>query len=94
MKTLVGSSPELERSIRAFLEVGQQRNRLAHQNFASFALEKTSDEIFALYKQALPFVDRIGDELRKCSKNLRAARRDTASGDEGAGVNPDEPTSA
>ncbi len=88
MKALVKASPELEKSIRAFLEVGQQRNRLAHQNFASFALEKTSDEIFTLYKEALPFVDKVGDELRKCSKDLRAASKDAASDTAGTGVSP------
>jgi predicted DNA-binding antitoxin AbrB/MazE fold protein len=74
MKAVVNSSPDLGKSVRAFLELGQQRNRLVHQNFASFALEKTSDEIFALYTEALPFIDRIGDKPRKRSKNLSADR--------------------
>lgn len=94
MKALVKSSPELELSIKAFLEVGQQRNRLVHQNFASFALEKTADEIFALYTEALSFIDKIGAELRECSKNLRAVRQDTGTGDEGTGMNPDQPADA
>ena len=68
MTMLVKSSPEIDRSIRAFLEVGEHRNRLVHQNFASFALEKTAEEIFALFKEALPFIETVGRELRECSK--------------------------
>jgi hypothetical protein len=91
MKALVKASPDLERCVRAFLEVGQQRNRLAHQNFASFALEKTADEIFALYKEALPFVARVGTELRECSKSLKLAKQEAAAKDDAAGVILGEP---
>lgn len=49
-----------ERSIRAFLELGNERNRLVHQDFGNFPLEKTSEEIFDLYKRARLFVDSIG----------------------------------
>jgi hypothetical protein len=74
MVGLVKSSPGLDDSIRAFLEIGQQRNRLVHQNFASFALEKTSDEIFSMFRNALPFVDTVSKELRECSKRLNTSK--------------------
>jgi hypothetical protein len=79
VKAVVNSSPDLGKSVRAFLELGQQRNRLVDEDFASFALEKTSDEIFAPYTEAVPFIDRIGGELRKCSRNLSADRNDAIS---------------
>ena len=58
-------SEELKESIKAFLEVGNDRNRLVHQNFASFVLEKTAAEIFELYQTALYFVDMIPTTLRR-----------------------------
>ena len=58
-------SDELKQSIKAFLEIGNVRNQLVHQNFASFSLEKTAAEIYALYKCALYFVDLIPTRLRQ-----------------------------
>lgn len=74
----VKASDELRTSIKAFLEVGNERNKMVHQDFASFALEKTVDEIYSLYKQSLLFVDGLGGFLRECEPpqeqaNLKAA---------------------
>ena len=62
----INASEELKNSIRAFLEVGNERNKLVHQDFASFPLEKTLDEIYELYRQSLPFVESLGSHLRGC----------------------------
>lgn len=59
MKKKVAADPELGAAVKAFLELGQQRNRLVHQDYATFALEKTSEEIFSLYKTAIPFVESV-----------------------------------
>lgn len=63
----VNNDAALDSSIRAFLELGNIRNQLVHQNFASFPLEKTVDEIYTLYRDALRFVEafpsKIGDYL-------------------------------
>ena len=64
MADRVRASEELRASIRAFLEVGNERNKLVHQDFASFALEKTLDEIYALHRQSLLFVDGLAGCLR------------------------------
>ena len=61
----VKQSEELKESIRAFLEIGNERNKLAHQDFASFSLEKTLDEIYAMYTRALLFVSSLPDFLRQ-----------------------------
>lgn len=53
----VARRPELAQAISAFVEVGRERNRMAHQDYGSYILEKTAQEIFDLYKRALPFVD-------------------------------------
>lgn len=64
MTERVNASEELRSSIRAFLEVGNERNKLVHQDFASFALEKTLDEIYSRYRQSLLFVDNLATYLR------------------------------
>lgn len=64
MTERVKASEELRLSIRAFLEVGNERNKLVHQDFASFPLEKTLDEIYSLYRQSLLFVDELAAYLR------------------------------
>ncbi len=51
-------------SSRAFLEVGNDHNKLVHQDFGSFSLEKTLDEIYGLDRQSLLFVDGLGAHLR------------------------------
>lgn len=62
----IRASEELKNSIRAFLEVGNERNKLVHQDFASFSLEKTLDEIYELYCHSLLFVESLGSHLREC----------------------------
>ncbi len=57
MKELLRRNTELDESVKAFLELGNERNKLVHGNFASFSLEKTSEEIYALYKKAVSFID-------------------------------------
>jgi hypothetical protein len=76
MTTILKESPALEDSIKAFLEMGHERNRLAHQNFAGFTMEKTAEEILKLYKNGLLFVERVQKELRVCSSNLKKSAED------------------
>jgi hypothetical protein len=64
-KAEVKASEELAGAISAFLELGEMRNKLAHLNFAQFPIEKTSDEIYGLYKRAHEFLEFIRLELAK-----------------------------
>lgn len=61
MKTRIENQDGIADSIKAFLEVGGERNRLVHQNYGTFALEKDAEEIFDLYITARPFVEGIYD---------------------------------
>lgn len=54
---------DLSRATAAFLELGDLRNLLVHENFASYPLEKTADEIYHLYGAALRFVVYIENKL-------------------------------
>lgn len=53
----INASTDLKEGIDAFLEIGAERNKLAHQDFASFAMEKTMQEVYSLYKKANSFIE-------------------------------------
>ena len=66
----VKTSDELRASVKAFLEIGNERNRLVHQDYATFPLEKTLDEIYNLYRNAKKFIDEFPASLRACDAPL------------------------
>lgn len=53
--------------VGAFMEIGRERNRLVHQNYAAFPLEKTTEEIYELYQHARVFVDGLQSKLEACA---------------------------
>lgn len=57
----------LSSSIQAFMEIGRERNRMVHQDFGSYTLEKTSEEIYEMYRSAAKFVEWFSQELRRYS---------------------------
>ena len=63
---------DLRLSVKAFLELGNERNKLVHQDYASFALEKTMDEIYRLYRDSVLFVDDLPVALRECDSATRS----------------------
>jgi hypothetical protein len=65
MKEKIRKDGQLESAILSFMEIGRDRNRLVHENFASFSLEKTSDDIYAAYKNGLRFVEQMPVLLRE-----------------------------
>ena len=46
----------LEQSVKDFLEIGRERNRLVHQDFGTYSLEKTAQEIHELHLSAKNFL--------------------------------------
>jgi hypothetical protein len=64
----VKASDNLRVGIRAFLELGNERNKLVHQDYATFPLEKTLEEIYALYRNALTFAEQLPASLRDCDR--------------------------
>ncbi len=73
MSKKVKESDELRNSIQAFLEVGNERNKLVHQDYATFPMEKTLEEIYKLYQIALVFVDCLPTALRESDAKPPAA---------------------
>lgn len=73
MKKRVAESPELERAIRAFLELGHERNKLVHNDFATFQFEKTLDEVYGLYREALEFFNALPSAFRTMYRATQAS---------------------
>lgn len=61
----VRSDSKLEEGVTAFLELGNDRNRLVHNDFGNFSLEKTSKEIYCSYRKGLSFVEQLPEFLRE-----------------------------
>jgi hypothetical protein len=66
-KEIVNTDDDLKNSISAFLEVGRERNRLVHQDFGNYPLEKTSEEIFKLHNKAMIFASRFELEINNAT---------------------------
>jgi hypothetical protein len=61
----VKANAELDKSIKAFIEIGHLRNILVHSNFAEYVYEqKTPDEIFILFTTAEPFLKYLTGKLK------------------------------
>ena len=70
MKSKVDKDEDLKSSIQAFLEIGLARNRLVHQNFGSYSLQKQSEEVYELHKTAMKFVEWFPSAIRKFSNDI------------------------
>ena len=64
MITRIAVDETLAESIRAFMEIGRERNLLVHSDYASYLINKTPEEIYTLYQKANEFVSIVGVELR------------------------------
>ena len=61
----VRADSTLADSIKAFLQLGDLRNQLVHQNFAQFPVPLTAEEIFNRYREANLFVEGFLDDLQQ-----------------------------
>jgi hypothetical protein len=59
----VKENPDLQFAIKSFLEIGSERNKLVHQNFADCTVEKTAAEVYELYQQASIFIDFLDNQF-------------------------------
>lgn len=71
MVEIVKLDSNMAKSIADFLEIGRERNRLVHQDYGSFFLEKTAEEIFGLYVSAMVFVEFVPKALRDFSSRFQ-----------------------
>jgi hypothetical protein len=59
----IGGDAELTKAAQAFIEIGNIRNRIVHQNYAAFVGDKSSEEVFGLFQSAERFVAFIESKL-------------------------------
>jgi RiboL-PSP-HEPN len=59
----VRDNAALEQSIHDFLELGDTRNRLVHLDYVSFDVDKSPEDIIALYRSALAFISFLREWL-------------------------------
>ncbi|MBI5060493.1 hypothetical protein HZB60_12020 [candidate division KSB1 bacterium] len=64
MKAAVAQDGALQATVKAFLEIGRERNKMIHRDLGSFVFEKTTDEIFQLFDTARHFVPKFSEKLR------------------------------
>jgi hypothetical protein len=63
VKSDVSAKVELEEAVKAFLEIGDERNKMVHEDYASYRLEKTAEEVFKLYEKSQLFVTYLDNML-------------------------------
>jgi hypothetical protein len=63
MKKEINADSNIKDGLAAFLELGNLRNELVHENFAAFPFNKTAEEVHALYQKAEKFVSYVERRL-------------------------------
>lgn len=53
----IASNEDIKLNMKSFLEIGNLRNQMAHENLLAFNLEKTFDELTVLNEKALKFLE-------------------------------------
>ena len=66
MRQRVREDRNLDDAVKAFLEIGDLRNRLVHENYADFQLNKTIREIYDLYRTANIFLTTFPIVVGEC----------------------------
>ena len=76
VQRIIDDDDGLSSSVEAFMEIGRERNRMVHDDFGSFSLEKTSEEIYKAYRIGSRFVDWVPEALREyCSLEEGSSHR-------------------
>ena len=59
MKQRLKDDEPFSKAVGDFLQLGSDRNRLVHQDFATYVLESTAEEIYPRYISAKTFTDNV-----------------------------------
>lgn len=65
MREEIQQDAELNAAIRAFLDLGKERNSIVHFGFAETSLQKTADEVYEAYQMGMKFVDALPVKYRE-----------------------------
>ena len=77
MKQTVKDDEQLSEAIKAFLKLGDARNELVHENFATFPLESTPEQVYELYQKASVFLDALPKKLREYGARNRQTEEES-----------------
>ena len=61
----IRADDKLYTAVRDFMEIGEDRNRLVHENFGSTTFNKTTLDVYQKYKSAVVFVDWFPAAIRQ-----------------------------
>lgn len=64
----ISNDPALKYSEKKFMNLGRIRNVLVHSNFASATIDKTHEEIYAMFNESMKFVIYVEDIFQVDSK--------------------------
>ena len=53
----IRNNDDLQKYVRAFLEIGRERNKMVHENFLEYKLDKTFQEIINLHNDAIKLIE-------------------------------------
>lgn len=59
----IADNERLKICMRAFLAIGNERNKMVHENFLDYQLEKTFDELISLHSDAITFIEYLSSAL-------------------------------
>lgn len=76
-KAILKKDDDLQESVRKFMSLNRERNRLVHQNFAGASAEYTVDEIVAMFRQACAAVAWIESALELPSQAVPGGQAGT-----------------
>lgn len=65
VSAIISQDEVLKEQIKAFLQLGNERNKMVHENFLVYNLEKTFDEIIQMNEKAGKFVEFLRKEFAK-----------------------------
>ncbi|MEA4967661.1 MAG: HEPN domain-containing protein [Bacteroidaceae bacterium] len=63
MEYKIKQDNDLREGIISFMQIGLERNKMVHQNFAEIVIEKTAEEVYEMYKKAKRFIEVLKEQL-------------------------------
>lgn len=65
IKNKIKDDDDIKKQIKEFLEIGNRRNQLVHNNYATYPLDSTYLEIWGKFQTALQFVDWLPSQFEE-----------------------------
>lgn len=63
MNSVIKENPEYQQGMKDFMDLGSKRNQLVHENYATFNLDYTAEEIYQKFIRANNFIEVVFEQL-------------------------------